>query len=166
MSKGKIKPKRQGGFIQKHEEWLASPAYRDLRPVERCLLEEFQRIYRDTRNRLSISVENAAKLLRVNKDTAAKAFHGLVEHGFLVLVKGHLWQQRLAREYRLTIEKFDGRQPTDDWKRWSKGNPVNQVPKKVRSQNKVQNDPKIGTRLSQKSDQRQYLRNFEGSTNV
>ena len=122
MSKGKIKPKRPGGFIRKHEEWLASPAYRDLRPVERCLLEEFQRVYLPSRNgRLSISVEKAAKELRCNKDTASRAFYALVEHGFIVLTKGHLWQQRLAREWRLTLQECDGRLPTDDWKRWSKG---------------------------------------------
>ena len=40
-AKRKIKQKRQTRLYV-HEEWLASPAYRDLRPVERCLLEEFQ----------------------------------------------------------------------------------------------------------------------------
>ena len=167
MPKRNIKQKRSDPFIQKHEEWLASPAYRDLRPVERCLLEEFQRVYKPGRNgRLSISVEKASKELRCNKDTASRAFYALVEHGFIVLTKGHLWQQRLAREWRLTLQECDGRLPTDDWKRWSKGNPVNHAPKKVRSQNKVQNDPKIGTRLTQRSDQRQYSRSLEDSTNV
>jgi len=33
------KYKRKGGYIQKSEEWLASPAYRDLKPIARCLLE-------------------------------------------------------------------------------------------------------------------------------
>ena len=151
----------------KHEEWLNSPAYRDLRPVERCLLEEFQRICLPGRNgRLSIDVLRASKLLKVNKSTASGAFHGLIEHGFLVLTKGHLWQQRLAREWRLTLEGCDGRQPTDDWTQWSEGNPVRDVPKNFRSQNRVQNDPKIGTNRYQSKTQRPYSEDFQNSVRV
>lgn len=133
------KPRRAGPFIQLHEEILASPAYRDLTPVARCLLTEFQRIYRPTRNgHLSISVVNAAQRIKVNKDTAAKAFRSLAEHGFIVLTKGAYWQERLAREWRLTFEPCNGREPTDDWKGWKPGQPVVTLPNKSRSQTREQ----------------------------
>ena len=111
--------RRKGGYIQKYEEWLGSPAYRDLSCVAKCLLDELQRIYRPDRNgRLSLPVMRAAKLLNVNKDTVTGAFRELAANGFIVLMRGDLWQARLAREWRLTFELCDGREPTDDWKLW------------------------------------------------
>lgn len=108
--------KRKGGYIQKHEEWLASPAYRALSCPARCLLEEFQRIYRPGRNgHLVISQRQAAQLLGVHKSTATKAFNELVKYGFLVMSQGQYWQERKAREWRLTIEPSGDHLPTDDW---------------------------------------------------
>lgn len=116
-----LKYQRTGGYIRRYEELLKSPAYRDLSCPARCLLEEFQRIYRPSRNgKLSISTKDAAELLGVAESTASRAFHSLVSHGFLKLVKGELWQQRKAREYRLTFEPHEGREPTDDWAKWKK----------------------------------------------
>jgi len=146
--------KRAGPFIQLHEEILASPAYRDLNPVARCLLIEFQRIYRPSRNgRLSISVMNAAKLIRVHKDTASKAFRSLAEHGFIVLTRGEYWQERLAREWRLTFSEYNGREPTDDWKRWKPDQSVVTFPNKSRSQIKGQPRPNPRVRLSEHKGQ-------------
>lgn len=126
------KIKRQGRFIQRHEEWLLSPAYRDLKPPARCLLEEFQRVYMPSRNGLlSIAVANARTLLNVSKETASKAFYDLSEHGFIVLTKGQVWTERMAREWKLTFEPCGTREPTDEWKRWSKDNPINPIRKKA-----------------------------------
>lgn len=137
------KIKRQGGFIQKHEEWLACPAYRDLKPSARCLLEEFQRVYRPDRNgQLSISVANAKVLLNVSKETASKAFYDLSEHGFIVLTKGQVWTERIAREWKLTFMPCGTREPTDEWKLWSKDNPVNSIRKKIPRRNIGQDCPK------------------------
>ena len=158
------KPKRAGSFIQLHEEILASPAYRDLNPVARCLLTEFQRIYRPSRNgRLSISVMNAAKLIRANKDTASKAFRSLAEHGFIVLTKGAYWQERLAREWRITFEEFNGREPTDDWKQWRLDQPVVTLPKKSRSQTRGQSRPNPRDSLSGNKGQGLLSKQFMNS---
>lgn len=114
------KPRRAGSYIQKHEEWLSSPAYRDLSCAARCLLDEFLRVYRPGRNgTLSISQRNAASLLGVHKNTATKAFRELDDHGFLVLTQGQYWQEGKAREWHLTIEVHEGREPTDNWKHWT-----------------------------------------------
>ena len=83
------------------------------------------------------------------------------EHGFLVMTKGHLWQERLAREWRLTIEECDGRQATDDWIRWSEDNPVSVVPKNSRSQSREQNDTEVGTNRYQSKTQRLHSKEFE-----
>lgn len=124
-------PKRTGSHIRKYEVWVSSPAYRDLSCPARCLLDEFQRIYRKGRNgRLVISQRQAAELLGVHKNTATKAFDELVEHGFLALSKGERWQENKAREWRLTIEGTDGHAPTDDWANWKPGKPVATLPKK------------------------------------
>ena len=150
MSSRRIKSfKRAGYYIRLYEEILASPAYRDLTPAARSLLTEFQRIYRPTRNgQLSISVVNAAQLIHVNKDTASKAFRSLAEHGFIALTKGEYWQERLAREWKLTFECCDRKEPTDDWKRWKPSQPVVTLPKKSRSQKRGQSRPNPRDSLS------------------
>jgi len=159
------KYKRKGSFIMRHEEILASPAYRDLTPVARCLLEEFQRLYRRNRNSLSISVKNASGLLNVHKDTAGRAFYELAEHGFITLKKGHDWRERLAREFSLTFEELNSREPTDDWKKWELGKPVVKLSmkpryKKSKSANVVQDCPKKSTSLSLNSGQKKNSGTF------
>ena len=121
MEQRVAKAQRRSGYIRRHEEMLASPAYRDLTPAARCLLEEFQRIYRPSRNgMLSISTKNAARLINVSEPTVSKAFYELVDHGFLVLNNGQLWMERKAREWRLTFEPYaNGREPSDDWLTWA-----------------------------------------------
>ena len=155
MSKAK-KYYRDGAFWQQHEEWLASPAYRDLNCTARCLLTEFQRVYSPGRNgQLSISVANAAKRLNVHRDTASRAFHDLVTHEFLILRRGELWQQRKAREWELTIYPYENLEPKDDWRHWKPGKPDGQAkrPKKSRSQSKGQTVLNEGAELTQSKGQ-------------
>ncbi|MCU7813413.1 MAG: hypothetical protein KZQ77_19585 [Candidatus Thiodiazotropha sp. (ex Notomyrtea botanica)] len=112
--------RRPGGYVQKWEEILSSPAYRDLKPVARCLIEEFQRLYRPGRNgKLRISTKNAAKLLNVSEPTAIQAFKDIESHGFIKLSEGHSWTERRAREWRLTFEPGNnGQESTDEWRDW------------------------------------------------
>lgn len=119
MAKAKTKSKDRR-HIRQYEEMLASPAYRDLRPAARCLLIEFQRICVPWNNgRLSISTRRAADIINVSEPTASKAFYELAEHGFLKPMKGELWMESKAREWRLTFETYDNnREPTDDWQGW------------------------------------------------
>ncbi len=130
--------RRHSSFIMRYEEWLKSEAYRDLTPLARCLLEEFQRIYRPGRNgQLSISVKNAAILLNVSDNTARKGYRELEEHGFLAFCTASSYMAGRATEYRLTIEPYNGIEPTDDWRDWRLGNPIIRVSRKVP---KKQND--------------------------
>jgi len=124
------KYKRKGGYVQKSEERLASPAYRDLKPIARCLLEEFQRLFRPDRNgHLSISVANACILVKASKESVSKAFYELADHGFLKPMKDAYWIERIAREWALTFEPLNNREPTDNWKKWSPNNPVFELPR-------------------------------------
>lgn len=136
MGKSKTPPensiKRDGGFFPVCREWFNSEAYRDLTPLARCLLMEFQNVHYNGRNgRLSISVENAARRLNVTQKTARAPFHELAEHGFIVLTRGEYWQERIAREWRLTFYGCSGREPTDEWRFWKPEQPVVEIPKRT-----------------------------------
>lgn len=124
MAKNAKIPTRGKGFNRMCRVMFESPAYRDLSLTSRGLLDEFMHIYRPERNgTLSISTMKAAKQLNCNERTAIKAFYELVEHGFLMLTEGHYWQQRKAREWRLTFEPCNNREPTDEWERWTPEKP-------------------------------------------
>ncbi len=108
-----------------------SPAYRDLSVIARCLLQEFMHIHRPDRNgALSISVRNAAKLLRCNERPVIRAFDELQSHGFIALTEGHHWINGLAREWKLTFEPCGGCEPTDEWQKWNPEKPFRVVAKK------------------------------------
>ncbi len=129
---------RRGGYIRRFEYMLASPAYRSLSTNARCLLEEFQRIYRPDRNgHLSISTKNAAKLLNISEPSASNAFYELAACGFIKLKNYALWQERKAREFSLTFEPMNNREPTDEWKEFTPGKPY-PVPGRKKSRPKKQ----------------------------
>ena len=112
-------------FIKIESHWFESPAYRDLRPVARCLLTEFINIYRPDRNgTLSLSTRNAAKRIGVAENTIIKAFNDLVGHGFLILTSHQIWTQGMAREFELTVRNMGLRVAKDSWKLWQPGKPV------------------------------------------
>ncbi len=122
-SLGKAKPKDR--FIKIESSWFESPAFRDLCPLSRCLLIEFVSIYRPGRNgELVLSTRQAAKRIGVAENTVIKAFHDLVEHGFLILTSHQNWMQGMAREFELTVMGIDLRVSKDSWKQWKPGKPV------------------------------------------
>ena len=111
--------------------WFESSAYRDLCPVARCLLTEFLNICFPGRNgHLVLSTRQAAKRVDVAENTVIKAFHELVEHGFLILTSPHCWTQGMAREFELTIRGMGVRVPRDSWNQWQPGKPVAALYKK------------------------------------
>ncbi len=131
--------KRAGGYFTVSREWFNSAAFRDLSLPARCLLTEFQNVFYPGRNgALSISVANAAERLGVDPKTARKPFHELAEHGFIALTKGEYWQERKAREWRLTFYGCHGKEATDEWRFWKPGEPVVKLAKKTRSTKKAE----------------------------
>ncbi len=101
---------------------LESDAYKSLRPIEKCLLEEFRIVNFKTRanGRLNLSVEVAAKRLGIAKNTVMPAFHVLEERGFIRCTVGEVYQERLARLWRITFLPWNGREPTDEWRNWGR----------------------------------------------
>lgn len=120
-----------GYYFHVWGEWFDSPAYRDLSLPARCLLMEFLAIYTPTRNgRLSISVQRAMDRLGCAKQTAQEAFRELTEHGFIKLNHGEMWQERKAREWILTFEPLNNKEPSDKWQEWKPGQPIFTLPRK------------------------------------
>ena len=133
--------KSKDRFIKIESSWFESPAYRDLRPVAKCLLTEFLNIYRPGRNgKLVLSIRQAARRVGVVENTVIKAFHELVEHGFLILTSPHRWMQGMAREFELTIRGMDVRVPRDSWKQWQPGKPVATLYRKKNTTSKTEAD--------------------------
>lgn len=137
MSKNKKSTfRRDGFFIQRHDEWLDSPAYRSLSTNARCHLEEFRRIHKPSRNgKLSVSNSNACILLGISENTARNAFRQLEERGFLTLTRDASYVAGKATEYRLTIEPYNGREPSDDWRDWEPDRPILTIGRGAKKQN-------------------------------
>ncbi len=114
---------QSGRFFRTFHEMFDSDAYRSLNNNERALLQELQARYLPNRCNIFLSTRRAAMLINVNKDTACRAFRKLEACGFIKLIKGALWQERKAREWRLTFESYNDREPTNDWKAISTSDP-------------------------------------------
>ncbi len=68
--------------------------------------------------RLTLSMDEAARILGIGKATAQRAFKELQERGFLRLVKQGQWYGRQATEWQTTDRNCDGYSATNDWKDW------------------------------------------------
>lgn len=115
--------KHPGGIIGLPKRVFDSHAYADLSLTARCLLDELQRIHMPSINgRISLSVFNASKRLKQSQNTVRPAFKELEEHGFIERSLDADWLNGKAREWRLTYEKCQGREPTDEWQNWEPKN--------------------------------------------
>lgn len=74
--------------------------------------------------RIVLSVETAAQKLGVALGTVRPAFRELEKHGFIECRLGADWPNGRAREWRLTYEGCNGREPTDEWVIWEGENKV------------------------------------------
>lgn len=111
-------PKWKKGVIALPREMIESPAYRDLPCTARCLIVELQNVWNPTKNTaVHFSNRRAQAALKVGPDTASKAFHSLLDSGFIKLSKESDLIQRKAAEYRLTWLKFNGCEPTNEWRK-------------------------------------------------
>lgn len=65
---------------------------------------------------LSLSMDEAARLLGMSKSTAQRAFGELVDKGFLIVSRKGQWYGRLATTYIATDKSLRGQIPTNDWR--------------------------------------------------
>jgi len=98
---------------------LRSPAYRDLTVTARCLMLELQDVWKPFEPIVHYSARRAAKALNVSSKTAARAFHELIDHGFIECIDEAVWLNGQARTYRLTWPSNNGREPTNEWRNWA-----------------------------------------------
>jgi DNA-binding transcriptional MocR family regulator len=104
----KDSPRERGPrHIRLLEYMLDSKAWQSLDPVARALYVEITRRYRglnSNNGKIPYSVREAATALNVSRNTAARAFHHLVERGFIVAKKrsGFNVKGRTSTEWLLT----------------------------------------------------------------
>lgn len=108
-------------FIQLFHYLLDSEAWRSLKPPARALYIEIERRFNGVNNgEISLSVREAAKLIRVSRDTASRAFHDLEEKG---LVRREVcgsfdWKIRHATTWVLTEKPLRGDAASKEFMRW------------------------------------------------
>lgn len=80
--------------------------------------------------RLTLSLEEAARILHVAKGTVLRGFQELEEKGFLVCSRRGQWYGRLASQWAVTDKGVDGAMPTYAWRHWHKS-PRSDAPRKT-----------------------------------
>src|SRR5215469_6637573 len=73
---------------------------------------------------LSLSLDEAARLLGIGKGTAQRAFAELTEKGFIAMTKKGQWYGRRATTWRVTDKGWNGDLPTYAWKHWTPQRPL------------------------------------------
>jgi hypothetical protein len=97
-----------------------SPAWRSLSGPALKVYCELRCRYNGSNNGdLSLSLDEAARLLHIGKATAKRAFDELSEKGFLVLTHRGRWCGRMAATWRVTDRIYNGQPATREWLRWT-----------------------------------------------
>lgn len=105
--------------------WLTrSPAWRSLKPAERCVyLELAERFNGSNNGRISMSLRELEERVGVSKATASRALSVLVDRGFIVQTKEGSFRRKVrhASEWRLTEHPTESGPATKEFVRWSGG---------------------------------------------
>lgn len=98
---------------------LLSPAWLSLSgPAVRLWLLLRTRFSGFNNGRITLSLEEAARILHLGKATIQAAFKELERKGFVVCMKRGQWYGRLASEWAVTDQSVDGRTATNAWRDW------------------------------------------------
>lgn len=104
---------------------LKSDAFRQLpSPSLKVFLELRSRFNGGNNGKITLSLDEAARLLCLSKSTANRAFQDLQERGFVKLRVRGKWYGRMASQWILTVCSLNGQPPTNDWKQWVPPKPV------------------------------------------
>ena len=115
--KGVIESKER--FIKLTYPLIESEAWRWLRPISKAVYIELRRRYNGLNNgKISLSLSEAAHILKASKSSISTALKQLETHGFIKLIKKGYFTGRMASEFALTDEQLDGYPPTREWKQW------------------------------------------------
>ena len=106
-------------FVKLTYPLIESEAWRWLRPISMAVYIELKRRYNRLNNgKISLSLSEAAYILKASKSSISTALKQLETHGFIKLIKKGYFTGRMASEYALTDEQLDGYPPTREWRRW------------------------------------------------
>ena len=106
-------------FVKLTYPLIESEAWRWLRPISKAVYIELRRRYNGLNNgRISLSLSEAAHILKASKSSISTALKQLETHGFIKLIKKGYFTGRMASEYALTDEQLDGFPPTREWRKW------------------------------------------------
>ena len=106
-------------FVKLTYPLLESEAWRWLRPISQSVYIELRRRFNGSNNgRISLSLAEAAQILKASKSSISTALKQLETHGFIKLIKKGYFTKRMASEYALTDEQLDGYPPTREWRQW------------------------------------------------
>ena len=120
--KGVIESKER--FVKLSYLLIESEAWRWLKPISKAVYIELRRRYNGLNNgKISLSLSEAAHILKASKSSINKALKQLETHGFIKLIKKGYFTGRMASEYAMTDEQLDGYPPTREWKQWQPNKP-------------------------------------------
>ncbi len=123
MSKGsKINRKgRNDGeqYVKLSYRMLRSDVWRSLGgPATKVYFELRTRYMGSNNGSLTLSLDEAARLLCMSKTTAKRALVELEEKGFITMTKRGQWYGRVASQYAVTDKPVNGALATNAWKHW------------------------------------------------
>lgn len=120
----KGRSKREGQFVALPYTTLRHPAWRSLSGnAVKVFLELHSRFHGGNNGKLSVSMDEGAKLLHMSKSSVQRAFLELEKAGFIVKMRHGQWYGRLATEWRLTCKSYDGHSPTNEWQKNAAADP-------------------------------------------
>lgn len=106
-------------FVPLPYSTVESDAWQHLSPAAVKVFIELRHRYNGHNNgKLTLSLDEGARLLHMGKATIARALKELEEKGFIKLVKRGRWYGRMASEYAVTDRRLNGELPTRAWKDW------------------------------------------------
>ena len=124
LARARDKRRRTGhgaGFVMLPRFMLKSPAWLSLTAPARAIYVEMECRYYGTNNGdISLSVREASRLCRINKDTAAKAIQELGDKGFIRCRRKGAFhcKVRHASQWELTAQPFDDAKATKEFIHW------------------------------------------------
>lgn len=108
-----------GQYVALPYDMVHSAAWRNMSgPAIKVWLEIRCRYHGGNNGKLSLSLDEAARLLGIGKATVARAFTELEAKGFLTLTRKGQWYGRRASEYATTDRILNGHPPTKAWKQY------------------------------------------------
>lgn len=117
---------RAGKYGTEDQQYLTVPYVMARSPAWRSLSGPALKVWFEIRTRyngknngdLSVSLDEAARLLGLSKSTVQRAYGELVEKGFLQMTKRGRWYGRMATTYAVTDRACNGHLATRAWQRW------------------------------------------------